>query len=79
MLEKGAIPLINRPTRVLTASATLLNNIFTNCVFDIPVKNEIIETYISDHFAIFAPIKHSNEKTRNQKIKIKKIDKIFQC
>ena len=65
MFEKGAIPLINRPTRVPTSSATLLGNIFRKSVFDIPLKNEIIETYISDHFAISAPIKHSNENERD--------------
>ena len=67
--EKGAIPLINRSTRVPTSSGTLLDNIFTNSVFDIPLKNEIIQTYISDHFAIFAPIKHSKMK----KLKIKNL------
>ena len=73
MFEKGAIPLINRPTRVTTSSATLIDNIFTNCVFDTSLKNGIIKTSTSDLFAIFAAIKLSNEKTRNQKIKIKKI------
>ena len=72
MLKKGAFPLINRPTRVTTSSATLIDNIFTNCVFDTSLKNGIIKTSISDHFAIFAAIKLSNKKTRNQKIKIKK-------
>ena len=72
MFEKRAIPLINRPTRVTTSSATLIHNIFTNCVFDTSLKNGIIKTSISDHFAIFEAIKLSNEKTRNQKIKIRK-------
>ena len=58
---------------VTTSSATLLDNIFTNCVFDTSLKNRIIKTFISDHFAIFAAIKLSNEKARKQKIKIKKI------
>ena len=72
MFEKEAISLINRPTRVTTSSATLIDNIFTNCVFDTSLKNGIIKTSISDHFAIFAAIKLSNENTRNQKIKVKK-------
>ena len=72
IFKKGAIPLINRPTRVTTSSATLIDNIFTNCVFDTSLKKGIIKTSISDHFAIFAAIKLSNEKTKNQKIKIKK-------
>ena len=72
MFEKGAIPLINRPTRVTTSSATLIDNIFRNCVFDTSLKNRIIKTFISDHFAISAAITLSNEKTRKQKTKIKK-------
>ena len=36
-------------------------------------KAETIKTSISDHFAIFSAIKLSNEKTRNQRIKIEKI------
>ena len=72
MFEKGAIPLINRPTRVTTSSVTLIGNIFTNSVFDISLKNGKIKSSISDHFAIFAAIKLSNEKTRKPKIKIKK-------
>ena len=63
---------LNTPL-VTTSSATLIDNIFTNCVFDTSLQNGIIKTFISDHFAIFAAIKLSNEKTRNQKIKIKKI------
>ena len=34
---------------------------------------ETIKTSISDHFAIFSAIKLSNEKTRNQRIKIENI------
>ena len=57
MFKKGAIPLINRPTRVATSSATLIDSIFTNCVFDTSLEKEIIKASISDHFAIFAGIK----------------------
>ena len=67
MFEKGAIPVINRPTRVTTSSATLIDNIFTNCVFDTSLKNGITKTSISDHFAIVAVIKLSNEKTKKNK------------
>ena len=72
MFQKGAIHLINRPTRVTTSSVTLIDNIFTICVFDTSLKNGKIKSSISDHFAIFTAIKPSNEKTRNPKIKIKK-------
>ena len=73
MSEKGAIPLTDRPARVTTSNAMLIDNIFMNWVFDMSLKNGIIKTSISDHFAIFTAIKLSDEKTRNQKIKIKKI------
>ena len=73
MFGKRAIPLINRPTRVTTLNPTLVDNIFTNCVFDTSLKKEIIKTSISKHFVVFASVKLSNEKTKNQKIKIKKI------
>ena len=63
MFEKGVIPLINRPTRVTTSSATLIDNIFTNCVFDTSLKKGIIKTSISDHFTML-----SNEKTENHGI-----------
>ena len=65
MFEKGAIPLINRPTRVTTSSATLTENIFTNCIVDTSLKKGIIKTSIPDHFAVFAAIKLSSEKTKN--------------
>ena len=65
MFEKGAVPLINRPTRVTASSAALLDNIFTNCIFDTSLKNATIKTSIPDHFAIFTGIKN----TRNQKKK----------
>ena len=71
MFKKGAIPLINRPARVTTSSATLIENIFANYVFDTSLKKGIIKISISDHFTIFAAIKLSNEKTKNRKIKIK--------
>ena len=64
MFEKGAIPLINRPTRETTSNATLIDNIFANCFFDTSLKKGIIKTSISDHFTML-----SNEKTKNQKIK----------
>ena len=71
MFEKGAIPLINRSTKVTTSSATPIDNIFTNCIFDTFLKKEIIKPSFSDHFAMFAAIKFSNEKSKNRKIKNK--------
>jgi hypothetical protein len=47
------IPLINRPTRLTSHSATLIDNIFTNCPSQNTV-NGIILNDMSDHLPIFA-------------------------
>lgn len=54
MFEYGFIPCINKPTRVTSKSATLIDNIFTNnyCSFDSAI-NGILYTDVSDHFPIF--------------------------
>ena len=54
MFKKGAIPLINRPTRVTTSSAALAENGFTNCVFDTTLKKGIIKTSVSTIVVIFS-------------------------
>ena len=46
--KQGAIPLINRPTRVTKSSATLIDNIITNSIFESTLKKGIIKTDISD-------------------------------
>ena len=48
MSKKGAISLNNRLTKVTTSSATLIDNIFTNCVFNISLKKRIIKTSIPE-------------------------------
>ena len=50
LFKNGVIPLIDRPTRVMTSSGTFLDNIFTNSVFDTSLKIGIIKTSTSDHF-----------------------------
>ena len=72
VFQYGAIPLINRPTRVTTSSATLIDNILTNTFFDNSLKKGIIKSPISDHFPIFAAINISKNKNKNKKIEIKK-------
>jgi hypothetical protein len=47
------IPLINKPTRLTSHSATLIDNIFTNCPSQNTV-NGIILNDMSDHLPIFA-------------------------
>ena len=46
-------PLINRPTRITSHSATLIDNILTNNI-DSHVVNELLFTDISDHLPIFS-------------------------
>ena len=62
--ELGFIPLINKPTRVCKNSATIIDNILTNCVFDNTLKKAIIKNDISDHFPIISTIQ-----TRKNQIK----------
>jgi hypothetical protein len=47
------IPLISRPTRVTAHSATLIDNIFTNCFSHYNLSGNILND-LSDHFPIFA-------------------------
>ena len=53
------IPIITRPTRLTAHTATLIDNIFTNCLTQI-ITNGIIINDISDHLPIFASF--NNEK-----------------
>ena len=61
MFEKEAIPSINRTTRLDSSSATFMHNIFPNRAFDTFLKSGNNQNF------------YSNEKTRNQRIKIEKI------
>jgi hypothetical protein len=71
IFEKGAIPIITKPTRVTTSASTLIDNVLTNQYFNKTLKKGIITTDISDHFAIFASIQTSGNKLLNEKIEIK--------
>lgn len=64
------IPLVNKPTRVTSHSATLIDNIFTNC-FQQNTLNGIILNDISDHFPI-SPYFKDNLPTRQKNEKIHK-------
>ena len=50
------MPLIQQPTRVTETSATLIDNIFTNCIC-LSLKSGILCTDISDHMPIFSLLK----------------------
>ena len=63
----GLIPMITKPTRITAHSATLIDNIFTNNT-DVPSKNGLIISHLSDHFPIYSVIAtdHHPAKSRNQ-------------
>ena len=73
MFSNSFIPLINKPTRVTSKTATIIDNIFTN-----EYKNEnkymtgILTTDISDHYPIFHIIQcqHKPHKDQYQLIRL---------
>jgi endonuclease/exonuclease/phosphatase family metal-dependent hydrolase len=56
----GHIPLITKPTRVTTHSATLIDHIYTSKLQE-KTKSGIVVTDISDHFGIFTVILSSKK------------------
>ena len=72
IFEKGAIPIINRHTRISEHSASLIDNILTTDIFNHSLKKGIIKSGVSDHFPIFFPIRLTKEKLQEGVIKIKK-------
>lgn len=61
------IPLITKPTRVTSHSATLIDNIFTNC-FQQNILNGLILNDISDHFPVFAYFKKDSPTRRGNEV-----------
>ena len=72
IFEKGAIPIINRPTRISEHSASLIDNILTTDIFNSSLKKGIIKSDVSDYFPIFFSIRLTKEKLQEGVIKIKK-------
>ena len=72
IFEKGAIPTINRPTRIPELSVSLIDNILTTDIFNNSLKKGIIISEVSDHFAIFFSIQMTKKKLWEGVIKIKK-------
>ena len=72
IFEKGAIPIINRPTRISEHSTGLIDNILTTDTFNNSLKRGIIKSDVSDHFPMFFSIRLTNEKLQEGIIKIKK-------
>ena len=61
------IPLITKPTCVTSHSATLIDNIFTNC-FQQNTLNGLILNDISDHFPMFAYFKKDSPTRRENEV-----------
>ena len=53
-----SIPLITKPTRVTSKTVSLIDNIFTNFIFDtsLKLKKGINKSDVSDHFPVFASL-----------------------
>ena len=66
MFEFGFIPLIDKPTRVSKNSATIIDNIFTNCIFDNTLKIAILKSDISDHFLVIFTIQTGKNQSKCQ-------------
>jgi len=56
IFSHGYLPLITKPTRISSHSATLIDHIYTNKQ-DIEAISGVIITDVSDHFGIFPSIK----------------------
>jgi hypothetical protein len=52
MFSHHVVPLINRPTRITSTSATLIDNIFTNLV-DVNIFHGILNVDVTDHLPVF--------------------------
>ena len=72
IFEKGAIPIINGPTRISEHSPSLIDNILTTDIFNNSLKKGVIKWDISDHFPIYFSIQLTKEKIREGVTKIKK-------
>ncbi|KAL7382736.1 hypothetical protein ABVT39_027076 [Epinephelus coioides] len=71
MYSMSLYPLITRPTRITTHSATLIDNIFTN-IIDEKITSGIIINDTSNHLPVFATI-HSSTGTNKENTKYKTI------
>ena len=78
-VSSGFYPLIDKPTRVSTRSATTIDNIFTN-VYNSSTLSGILLTEITDHFPIFhishssVDKKHKEKPHTYRKINIESLD-----
>ena len=59
------LPLINKPTRIKSNTATLIDNIFCNDLESTSMFNGILYTDISDHLPVFCVNYHTETKVKN--------------
>ena len=64
LFQNGMCPIINRPTRITSHSATAIDHVFVDSTIDIKYETGIIKYDITDHFPIFLikPLHRSQEK-----------------
>ena len=67
LFKHNVISVINKPTRVTRNTATAIDNILTNFVFETKYSSGIIKTDISDHFSIFFNFDLKCTKLENKK------------
>ena len=70
IFQCGFLPLIQRATRVTRTTATAIDHIITDAIFDKALHSEIIKTQISDHFPIFTILENCKNCKNNEKTKI---------
>ena len=57
LFTQGYLPLITKPTRVTSHSATLIDHIYTNKI-DCDITAGIVITDVADHFGVMCVIEH---------------------
>ena len=79
LFSHGLYPLINKPTRICLEAATLIDNIFTNCLLS--TKNGILINDISDHLPVFSitEIQNFDRKCTETDVLKRKIDSNSIC
>ena len=71
IFSHGFLPVITKPTRITTTSATLIDYIYTNNLSTI-AKSGIIITDVADHFGTFhvSNIKNKNKTSSTNKVRL---------
>ena len=75
-LDMNLLPVITKPTRVSTTSATLIDNIFVSNRLQHSINSAVIITDIRDHFPCILTVNNFNQsKDRKTKITKRKLNK----